>query len=114
MPVWRESGDGRHVALRITDAGLQAIGIETEPARVEPVPVAAPRPRQPRTGTKQELLIGMLRRPEGATIAEVVQATGWLPHTVRGAIAGALKKKLGLDVTSEKLESRGSVYRIQV
>jgi phage/conjugal plasmid C-4 type zinc finger TraR family protein len=44
----------------------------------------------------------MLRRPEGATIAQIVEATGWQPHTVRGAFAGALKKKLGLEVTSEK------------
>ena len=39
----------------------------------------------------------MLQRPEGATIAEIVEATGWQPHTVRGALAGALKKRLGLD-----------------
>ena len=46
----------------------------------------------------------MLRRKEGATIAQIVEATGWQPHTVRGAFAGALKKKLGLTVTSEKVE----------
>ena len=46
----------------------------------------------------------MLRRKEGATIAQIVAATGWQPHTVRGAFAGALKKKLGLTVTSEKVE----------
>jgi hypothetical protein len=49
----------------------------------------------------------MLRRAKGATIDKVVQALEWQPHTVRGAIAGALKKKLGLDVTSEKDEKRG-------
>ena len=54
----------------------------------------------------------MLQRPEGATIDEIVKAFGWLPHTARGAIAGALKKKLRLDVRSEKDESRGRVYRI--
>ena len=46
----------------------------------------------------------MLRRKEGATIAQIVAATGWQPHTVCGAFAGALKKKLGLTVTSEKIE----------
>ena len=66
----------------------------------------------PRTGTKQEKLISMLRTPEGASIDEIVAATGWQPHTIRGAIAGALKKKLGLMVTSEKVEGRGRVYRI--
>ena len=53
----------------------------------------------------------MLRRKEGATIAQIVAATGWQPHTVRGAFAGALKKKLGLTVTSEKVEGGERVYR---
>ena len=56
----------------------------------------------------------MLKRPDGATIDEIVKKFGWQPHTVRGAIAGALKKKLGLDVHSEKIEARGRVYRIAV
>jgi hypothetical protein len=54
----------------------------------------------------------MLRRSKGATINEIAEALSWQPHTVRGAIAGALKKKLGLDVTSEKHEKRGRTYRI--
>ena len=65
-----------------------------------------------REGTKQALLVGMLGRDEGATIAEIVAATGWQPHTVRGAFAGALKKRLGLTIESEKVEGRGRVYRI--
>jgi hypothetical protein len=69
----------------------------------------APRTRE---GSKQAKLIEMLRQPSGATIAEIVAAFSWQPHTVRGAIAGALKKKLGLAVTSEKVEGRGRVYRI--
>jgi hypothetical protein len=68
--------------------------------------------RTPREGTKQATLIAMLRAEGGATIAEIVAATEWQPHTVRGAMAGALKKKLGLVVTSEKIEGRGRVYRI--
>jgi len=54
----------------------------------------------------------MLRTDGGATIDEIAAVTGWQPHTVRGAMSGALKKKLGLEVTSEKVESRGRVYRI--
>lgn len=54
----------------------------------------------------------MLRREEGATIDEIIAATGWQAHTVRGAKAGALKKKLGLEATSEKVDERGRVYRI--
>jgi hypothetical protein len=56
-------------------------------------------------------MIEMLRRPEGATIAEIVDATGWQSHTVRGAMAGALKKKLGLVISSEKDKARGRIYK---
>lgn len=69
-------------------------------------------PRATRADSKQARLIVMLKRAKGASIDEIVEAFGWQPHTVRGAIAGALKKKLGLDVTSEKVEGRGRVYRI--
>ena len=54
----------------------------------------------------------MLSRAKGATIDEIAEALDWQSHTVRGAIAGALKKKLGLNVTSEKSERRGRVYKI--
>ena len=67
-------------------------------------------PRQPRTGTKQEILIALLRRSEGATIAQMVEATGWLSHTCRGALAGSLKKKLGLTITSTKEAGGERVY----
>jgi Protein of unknown function (DUF3489) len=61
--------------------------------------------------SKQDEVIAMLRRPEGATVDEVVNATGWQRHTVRGVFSGTLKKKLGLTVASVK-EERGRVYRI--
>ena len=66
----------------------------------------------PRAESKQSQLIAMLRQPDGATIAEITKALEWQPHTVRGAIAGALKKKLGLKVESEKADDRGRVYRL--
>ena len=66
----------------------------------------------PRAESKQSQLIAMLRQPDGATIVEIAKALSWLPHTVRGAIAGALKKKLGLNVESEKVDDRGRVYRL--
>jgi len=66
----------------------------------------------PREGTKQALLVGMLRRPKGATIGQIVEATGWQRHTARGAISGAVKKKLGLAVTSEKTEDGERTYHI--
>ena len=65
-----------------------------------------------RAGTKQALLIDLLQRKNGASIDELVKATGWQPHSVRGAISGALKKKLGLTVTSESIGKRGRVYQI--
>ena len=65
----------------------------------------------PRAGSKQAQVIDLFRRAEGATVAEVIAATGWQPHTVRGIVSGTLKKKLGLTVLSAK-EARGRVYRI--
>jgi len=62
--------------------------------------------------TKQALVVGLLRRPEGASIAELVKATSWQNHSIRGAISFTLKKKLGLNVTSQRDETRGRVYRI--
>jgi hypothetical protein len=72
------------------------------------------KPKAPstRADSKQAKLIEMLKRPDGATIDEIVKTFEWQPHTVRGAIAGALKKKLGLNVQSEKVEGRGRVYRL--
>ena len=127
--IWRNDEDGRAILLHITDAGLAAIGVEPEsgdsaPTGADEEPSAeppqdapagddsAPKARTPRAGTKQAKLIEMLRAEGGATIDEIVAATGWQPHTVRGAFAGALKKKLGLEVTSEKIEGRGRVYRL--
>jgi Protein of unknown function (DUF3489) len=76
----------------------------------------------PRTGTKQALMIEMLKRSEGATVEQIAAATGWQHHTIRGAISGALKKKLGLSIEAtrtrevgpNKTGAKGSstVYRI--
>jgi hypothetical protein len=73
---------------------------------------APPKRRQPRGNSKQAQVIALLRRPEGATVDEIRQRTGWLPHTVRGAFSGTLKKRLGLNVTSEKAAHGERVYRI--
>jgi Protein of unknown function (DUF3489) len=61
--------------------------------------------------SKQDAVIAMLRRLEGATVDEVASATGWQRHTVRGVFSGTLKKKLGLTLASAK-EEHGRVYRI--
>jgi hypothetical protein len=74
-----------------------------------PTKAAASRDQKPRS--KQATVISMLCRAKGATVDEVMTATGWQRHTVRGMVSAALKKKLGLSVTSTK-EKRGRVYRI--
>ena len=90
----------------------------------KPAPTAAPatKMRGPRENTKQARMIELLKRPEGATVEQIAEATGWQHHTVRGAISGALKKKLGLTVEAtrtrevgpNKTGAKGSstVYRI--
>lgn len=67
---------------------------------------------EPGKDTKLGILITALRRKKGATIADLMEATGWQAHSVRGAISGALKKKLKLGVVSEAVDGRGRVYRI--
>jgi hypothetical protein len=137
--AWRESKDGQRLMLVVTDAGRAAIGVPAEaqseptaniPSRGSKRSAGRPKaskskgagalkaktskasPAAPRPDSKQALLIELLQRKEGATIAQAVKATGWQPHSVRGAISGTLKKKLGLVVTSEKMEGGGRVYRI--
>ncbi|MCK4862614.1 MAG: DUF3489 domain-containing protein [Rhodobacteraceae bacterium] len=121
-PLWRETGDGRGTTLVATSAGLAAIGVDPvvvqaiAKLRNGPREVAVgkveDKPAKPRTGTKQTQLIALLEAPTGASLDEIVAATGWQAHTVRGAISGTLKKKLGLAVISEKIEGRGRIYRI--
>jgi len=73
--------------------------------------VAKPKRYTSRSDSKQAQVIALLRRPKGATIDEMAVATGWQHHSVRGVISGALKKRLGLTIASNK-EERGRVYRI--
>jgi hypothetical protein len=127
-PLWRETGDGHGTTLIATEAGLEAIGIEPVVARAatalrkaqpqtdaEPAESGvpeAPKPVAIRAGTKQAQIIALLQRPEGASIGEIVEATGWQGHSARGMISGALKKKLGLAITSRKEANRGTVYSL--
>ena len=69
-------------------------------------------PRSPaRANSKLATMIGMLHRKEGATIEQLSKATGWQFHSVRGALSGAIKKRMGLTVSSSKTDS-ASTYRI--
>lgn len=135
-PVWREDGEGRRFTLVATQAAEDALdGKEADRAPVAPqsahkgntataaakaphkapkaaIPAQGPTKPKLRDGTKQARLIALLKRARGASIAEIAEALEWQPHTVRGALAGALKKKLGLVIASEPHETRGRVYRI--
>jgi hypothetical protein len=129
LPAWRQDEQGRPVALRITKAGLQAIGIETEDSGGEETDgeVAASvspgdgegiakeshqgQPASARAGSKQALLVEMLAREGGASMDELTAATGWLPHTARAALSGLRKK--GHVITRAKRADGASVYRIE-
>lgn len=89
-------------AKRLAAAGGPAQGAGT--------PKTAP---SARPGTKTALVIGLLRRPGGATLADIREATGWQAHTVRGAIAGSISRRLGLKVIGEKGEGEARRYRIE-
>lgn len=114
MTVWR-SDDGKPLTLRVSDAGVLALsGGVVQPAQrpegdVEPVVEQLPARK---SGSARDALVGLLKRAEGASIAEMTDATGWLPHSVRGAISGIIAKKLGHTIARTKDDVRGRVYRI--
>ena len=135
--LWRDTAELGRTTLVISAAGLKLMGIDPvehvvhEPngpplvdatretatngrlgGEIEPGASAPENHNLPKSGTKLDAMIALLSRPEGATIPDLMEATGWLSHSVRGAISGNLKNKLHLDVTSEVIESRGRVYRI--
>mgnify|MGYP000929591123 CR=1 FL=1 len=134
--LWERDKSGQLLGLVITSKGLKAINAEGDdsalaskdapsslPAASAPRKSAAgkrktgdaptdakPQPVR-RAGSKLDAIIKLMRRPKGASIKQMMAETGWQPHSVRGAISGAIKKKLGLEVTSAKTEA-GRIYRI--
>jgi hypothetical protein len=103
--------------LMITNAGRAAVGAEPAPAAERPSAKpkdkpADPAPAAPKTPKGQiAKVLELLGRPQGATVPDIMEATGWQSHSVRGAMSGAIKKNLGIEITSEKTEA-GRVYRI--
>ena len=96
------------ITLPATEADAE---LEADVAAAEASWAKQTKPRS-RENSKQAEVIRMLQRPEGATIGQICEATGWQAHTVRGTFAGAFKKKLGLTITSDKEQGGERVYRI--
>lgn len=92
-------------AITPTGEALSGIGLGSN--------ANSPKPKRKPRDSKQAKVIEMLKRDEGATLSQIIEATGWQPHTVRGAISGALKKKLGFTIVSRKLDSGERLYRIE-
>jgi hypothetical protein len=93
-PAWRTDGDERF-ALAINDAGRAAIGVSVNggESATPTIELAEPASNDaPRTGSKSAAVIALLQRDEGATLADMITATGWLPHTTRAALTGLRKK----------------------
>ena len=108
------------VVFLVADLELEAIVAQYEATFAQHETTATPASELPpepvkvrtRENSKQATIIGMLQRAEGATIAQICEATGWQAHTVRGTFAGAFKKKLGLTIVSDKAQGGERVYRI--
>ena len=105
--AWRQDGD-RHVGVLITDAGQAAIGAGL-PTSPEPAGEPAAPPPAPERQTKAAIVLALLRREEGATLDELVAATGWLPHTTRAALTSLRKKGHVLDKSKR---GEATCYRI--
>jgi DNA-directed RNA polymerase specialized sigma24 family protein len=105
IPITRD-GEGWCVAAE----GYDALGVPRPEFKAEKP--AETEPRRTRANSKQAQVIALLRRPEGVTISQICEITGWQSHTVRRTIAGALKKELGLIIVSEKIDNIGRVYRV--
>lgn len=133
LPVWRRDDERGSRTLRITKRGLAAIGAEDEQPAKKKEPGARKVPKADRraklaksspdkstgvrTGnkadgnSKQDRVLAQLKSPQGATVAAIGGATGWQPHSVRGFLAGVVRKKLGLNLVFEASDD-GRVYRI--
>lgn len=106
-----------HTKRAVSAGKSQATGKEArvpKPASVAPWPhgpTDSSKPNKPASDTKQSRVLSLLRSPAGATITAMMQATGWQQHSVRGFLAGVVRKRLGLKLTSKKVDGI-RVYQI--
>jgi hypothetical protein len=116
MPVWRQDDAGRSMTLIITKRGRDAVGAsanvvgpENKPTDTGDGPVTRSEPRRsPRNGSKIAKVITLVSRQTGASLPELVSATGWLPHTTRAALTGLRKR--GYTVSLVSTETGGKAY----
>jgi hypothetical protein len=129
-PVWRRDDVGQGYSLKLTAAGLKAIEVD-DGSESAPAPREGPRPQPsphttrangsgvvgehattltPRAGSKLAEVIRLLQRSEGATILNLIEATGWLQQTTRAALTGLRKR--GYPVARERVDGGDSLYRI--
>jgi len=131
--IWRTDEEQRHLTLRLSSAGQKAFTAEVAAEAATPViepPPAKPRhrdsqgpkaaaakasktsPSRDKQATKAERILALLRRPQGATIAELTKSTGWQAHSIRGLLSATLKRKMKLKVKSECPEGKERRYRV--
>lgn len=116
---------GRKYAEKRIWARIQLLGPAVAPEPAPETPAVAPRKTKAakkaspkpeanvaRDGSKKAIVLAMMKRPDGATLSEITQETGWQPHTVRGFISATIGKRLGLEVKSTKREDGERVYQI--
>jgi hypothetical protein len=128
IPVWRTSDDGQRLAVVVSRAGLEAVGMlpagkagrrskavgkraPVAPDKAAVAGVSGDERRRPRPGSKLAVLVDLLERKGGATIEELAGAVGWQAHSVRGVLSGTLTKRFGVEIVSERGEGL-RVYRL--
>jgi hypothetical protein len=126
-PAWRTDEDEKPIGLKITKAGRTAIGVEDEgegksagasEGKAAPEPKARGRKERAapasaagkREGSKKGQIIALMQCKAGATLADMVEATGWLPHTTRAALTGLRQK--GYTIEKSKNAESATVYRL--
>ena len=121
-PIWRMDEEGKAFSLKILKDGRALVRAAAKQAASAPMPAAATiaevadgapaAAERPKAGSKRTLILALMRREQGATIGDLIGATGWLPHTTRAALTGLRKSGVAIARTREP-EADASVYRIE-